>query len=122
MADTWGLSGSEAAGVVTAAGGVLAVIGKGIVWVFRQRKGRITQLETDVKELRDLYVTNVRQVDCLIGVAVILIGDIGQHRPDAPVIGLCKSLIGSEFPDLLKRAFPLHASPADMLATILKAK
>lgn len=122
MPETGGMSGGEAAGVVTAAGGALAIVGKGIAWVFRQRKGRITQLESDMRELRDMAHSNVRQVDCLVGVCVILIDDIGQHRPDAPVIGLCKALIGSEFPDLLKRAFPLQAPPADMVATILKAK
>ena len=122
MADAGGMSGGEAAAVVTATGGVLAILGKGIVWVFRQRKGRIAQLEADVNELRDLQMDHVRQVDCLVGVCFLLVNDIGQHRPDAAVIGQAKVLIGSAFPDLLKRAFPIGVLPVDMVETILKAK
>lgn len=129
MADAGGVSGGEAAAVVTASGLVLGTLGKGVVWVFRQRKGRIGDLEARVEEMAakqleyvEAQATYVRQVDCLVGVCFLLVDDIGHHRPDAPVIGHAKALIGSTFPDLLKRAFPVGTIPADMLETILKAK
>jgi hypothetical protein len=100
----------------------MAVVGKGIAWVFRQRKGRIAQLESRVELLAGEHAHYLRQIDCLGGVCFLLIDDISQHRPDAPVIGQAKALIGTNFPDLLKRAFPLEAPPTEMVATILRAK
>lgn len=122
MADAGGVSGGEAAAVVTASGILLGTLGKGFVWVFRQRKGRITHLEARVEELAGKQNDYVRQVDCLVSVCFLLVDDIGQHRPDAPVIGHAKALIGSTFPDLLKRAFPVSPPSRGMVETILRAK
>ncbi|KKC24843.1 hypothetical protein [Sphingomonas sp. SRS2] len=122
MTDTGGMSGGEAAAVVTASGGVLAILGRGIVWAIRHRRGRIARLEARVEQLAGGQIDYVRQVDCLVAVCFLLVNDIGQHRPDAPVIGHAKALIGSTFPDLLKRAFPSGTLPPDMLETILRAK
>lgn len=128
MADAGGVSGGEAAAVVTASSGALVVIGKGIAWVFRQRKGRIAQLEARVEALAGQHLamieqqsTVVRMNDCLAGVCFLLVDDIGQHRPDAPVLTQVRNLVG-DYPDLLRRLFPLEPVPADMVALALRAK
>jgi hypothetical protein len=105
------------AALIVAGGGFLGVIGKGVAWVWRQRKGRITQLEAALEQLRgefqemaqacaDERLENVRRVDCLVTVCIVLIEDVEAGNPGSRAIPRARALLGAEFPDLLRRTFP----------------
>lgn len=116
-----GMSNGEAGGVITASAVFLGVVGKGVAWVFRQRKGRIARLEAKVEQISEVQAVSVRQNDCLVGVCYLLIDDISQHRPDAPIISNVRRLVG-DFPELLRRLFPPEPVPIDMLALAARIK
>lgn len=131
MADG-GISAGDASGaaaLVVAAGGFLGMIGKGFAWLWRQRRRRIAQLEAALDELREEFrrmarecaderIDNVRRIDCLVTVCVVLIDDVETSNPGSRSIDRARQLLGAEFPDLLRRTFPaadqVHL-PADMI-------
>lgn len=126
-------STADTAALIVASGGFVtaigAVLGKGIAWVFKQRRGRITGLERDVAQLRkemtevvqhcaDERLESTRKIDCLVSVCIVLI-DGGPHA-----IVRAKQILGTEFPDLLRRVYPAEQQvnfPDDMQGLLDRA-
>lgn len=108
-------SSSDTATLIVASGtfltGVGAILGKGIVWLFKWRRSHIAELKRDVQKLRDDMnevvancanerLESTRKIDVLVTVCIVLI-DGGPHASDR-----AKQMLGTEFPDLLRRIYP----------------
>lgn len=110
MSEPGGASGIEIAAVVTAGGGVLAIIGHGLSWLLKFRRSRMGRLEDRLGKIEKSFTHSVRQCDCLVSVVIILLDDASDHSK-----ATAKALIGTEFPELMRRTFHVNQNtPKDM--------
>lgn len=98
------MSSGDAAGLIIASGGFIAVLGKGVAWLWKQRRNRISELERRMDKIQsecaNERLESTRKIDCLVTVCIVLI-DGGPHATIR-----AKHILGGEFPDLLRRVYP----------------
>lgn len=100
--------GGEAAAIIVASTTGIGVLGKGLAWLFSLRRGRIGQLEQRLEALAKAQLDQTRRTDCVVSIAIVLIDEVRATNPASRALHQVRSIIGDQYPDLLRRFFPIE--------------